>query len=141
MSYEDFCRNMASREEMSKIQEFIMEDTLAEPEEAWRMARFIKFVSGQSVVLNPNIWVRGDRARVYFELESQNSLNPIKFAEKFYFCAAKNDIIAVYIIGGARKEHSLCDANFNCSSSFSGAKTREKIKTFVTLFSQEFSNE
>lgn len=141
MTYEDFCKEMKNRDLIDNTAAFIMEDTSAEQEEATRMARFIHFVANAGVAKNLNNWVVGDKARVYFEFESQNSLAPIRFANKFYFCAARMDVFIQLDIVQEKVETRLSDVNFSLPAGFSGAKTREKIRSFAESFYVEFSNE
>ena len=119
---------------------FIMENEMAEHREAYNMALFTHFCMNEDVVKDLNNWVRGDRDRVYFKFDSQNSLCPIQFLEKVYYCAAQNNIYTVMDIFGSSRVNPLSALNYR-PCGFSGAKTREAIRDFSSRFYKEFVGE
>lgn len=119
---------------------FIMESEMAEHVEAHNMALFTHFCANENAVSNLNNWARGDRARVYFKFESQNSLYPVQFLEKVYYCAFRNNIYTVMNVLGQVSIRPLSALSYR-PYGFSGAKTREAIKGFSSRFYKAFINE
>ncbi len=100
---------------------------------AEKIGAFIDSFQSLPLLADVNVWCKHGKARVYFEMNSQNSLGAFKPAFKFYYDADLNDVI----VDTSRNTwglFSLLRIKKFGNSYFSGAKTRKQIFQFVDDF-------
>lgn len=102
-------------------------------ERAEKIGAFIDRFNKNGLLNDISVWCKHGKARVYFEMNSQNSLGAFKPAFKFYYDADLNDVI----IDTSKNTWGLLPLlrikKFG-NSYFSGSKTRKQIFEFVDLF-------
>lgn len=102
-------------------------------ERAEKIGAFMDRFQSTQLLTNVNVWCKHGKARVYFEMNSQNSIGAFKPAFKFYYDADLNDVI-VDTSQNTWGLFSLFRINKFGNSYFSGAKTRKQIFQFVDDF-------
>ena len=100
---------------------------------AERIGAFMDNFQSEPLLKGIRVWCKYGKARVYFEINSQNSLGAFKPAFKFYYDADLNDVIVDcgFRTWGAIEISRL--KRFG-NSYFSGAKTRKQIFQFIDDF-------
>ena len=109
---------------------------------AERIGAFMDNFQSDPLLKDVRVWCKHGKARVYFEMNSQNSLGAFKPAFKFYYDANSNDVFADcgFRTWGLIPIERL--KRFG-NSYFSGAKTRKQIFEFIDNFyefAKEFEN-
>ena len=102
---------------------------------AWFMTQF----RADPVVLGSSPWGKAGKARVYFELWSQNRFRAICWLEKVYYDAASDDILADCLLV-QRKARLRNVISRPIKSQYAGAKTRDAIREFVRRFDAKKAN-
>ncbi len=102
-------------------------------ERAEKIGAFIDRFNKNALLKDISVWCKHGKARVYFEMNSQNSIGAFKPAFKFYYDAGLNDVI-VEASQNTFGLFSLFRIKKFGNSYFSGAKTRKQIFEFVDLF-------
>ena len=100
---------------------------------AEKIGAFMNSFQSLPLLKDIRVWCKHDKARVYFEMNSQNSLGAFKPAFKFFYDADKNDVFADcgFRTWGVIEISRL--KRFG-NSYFSGAKTRKQIFQFIDDF-------
>ena len=102
-------------------------------ERAERIGAFMDNFQSDHLLKDVRVWCKHDKARVYFEMNSQNSLGAFKPSFKFFYDADKHDVFADcgFRTWGTIEIYRL--KRFG-NSYFSGAKTRKQIFQFIDDF-------
>ena len=102
-------------------------------ERAEKIGAFIDRFNKNDLLKDISVWCKHGKARVYFEMNSQNSLGAFKPAFKFFYDADKNDVFADC---GFRTWGTIEISRLKRfgNSYFSGAKTRKQIFQFIDSF-------
>ena len=109
---------------------------------AEKIGAFMNSFQSLPLLKDVRVWCKHGKARVYFEMNSQNSLGAFKPAFKFYYDANSNDVFAdcgLRTWGLIPFERLKRFGN----SYFSGAKTRKQIFQFIDdfyVFAKGFEN-
>ena len=100
---------------------------------AERIGAFMDNFQSDPLLKDVRVWCKHDKARVYFEMNSQNSIGAFKPAFKFFYDADKNDVFADC---GFRTWGTIEISRLKRfgNSYFSGAKTRKQIFQFIDDF-------
>ena len=111
-------------------------------ERAEKIGAFMEEFQSLPLLKDVRIWCKYGKARVYFEMNSQNSLGAFKPAFKFFYDADANDVFADcgFKTWGTIEISRL--KRFG-NSYFSGAKTRKQIFQFIDdfyVFAKELKN-
>lgn len=113
---------------------FYEEDLKIGVKEAVNIQKFMDLIPLKAVV-NPQPWSKHGKARVYFNLWSQNNLNAIECLDKCFYDADLDDVILQFYIFGSLKKYRLKEIfSIYGKSFFSGAKTRAAIAELQEVF-------
>lgn len=123
---------------MTNSSKFYAEDLGITQEQAARIAAFMGFCGDIPTIEDPKPWANYGKARVYFDVWSQNKLAPHALIEKWFYDAEANDIFAE-VYTGVKKNHKLSNivqlADVQAfKSQFSGAKTRQAVISIAEAF-------
>lgn len=103
-----------------------------------RISNFMSFSEGEFVIEDPSAWGGYNRARVYFDLASQNKIEAINGIEKAYYDADENDIVVERRMPITKVKSPLRSLFDNPQKSlFSGAKTKKWLSDMMERFDAE----
>lgn len=117
--------------------EFYAEDLGINLPLARRIGKFMELAEKTKAVIDPMPWANHDRARVYFEHWSQNKKAAFCSADKWFYCAEKNEIFCTGINYGQWRTRSLAEVIKlfkGGKGNFSGAKTRAVMGELAEVF-------
>ena len=101
------------------------------------MAGFIVLAKNSDAITRYNIWVMGEKVRVYFDLWSQNSLDAFHLTDKWFFDSTKNEIYTTGDAYGRFFKYTIGEVAMFRRRSFSGAQTRDRIITLSRIFYEQ----
>jgi hypothetical protein len=113
--------------DICNLARFIAEDKNIDPTSAKKLADFFEKVKHIKAVVNPVIYCDHGKARVYFDLWSQNNLPAMEGLYRSYYDAEKDTVILVRKLCSFYYD-DIKDIKFHCRGLFSGAKTREALR-------------
>jgi hypothetical protein len=119
---------------------FYAEDLGISVEHAERVASFTEQFTGTPAIGSIKPWAAGDMVRVYVEIRSQNSLQPIKTYDKLFYDARENEAYLSGCAYGKTERRPLRDCLKWKSGMFSGAKTRQWVQEFAEEFYAKKAN-
>lgn len=115
--------------------EFYSEDLGVSAHQGIMIADFMMIAHNERAVKAARPWAKEGLARVYIEIWSQNSLNPVEQLTKCYYDADLDDVFFIRSYCGTDSRETLGQiANKRSAGIFSGAKTRQAIKDFAEAF-------
>lgn len=107
-------------------------------EQGEKIASFMSFAYGEFVIEDASAWGGYNRARVYFDLASQNRMDAVDGTEKAYYDADDNEIIVERRMPMTKVKSPLRDLFSNPQKSlFSGAKTKKWLSEMMERFDAE----
>lgn len=113
---------------------FYSEDLGVSLDAGERMANFMELANHSKAITSCAPWAKHGRARVYFDLWSQNSLSPIDGLDKSFYDAEDDEIYVSTNFYGTSRTIALSTVLTFGKSCFSGAKTRAALKELAEVF-------
>ena len=98
------------------------------------VARFMALAQKSKACISPAPWAKHGKARVYFEIWSQNSLSAIECIEAAYFDAGIGDIFVQQYMYGSRVARPLSEIVSGKKDIFSGSKTKAALVEMAEAF-------
>lgn len=116
---------------------FYAEDLGVTPEVASRIAWAMACAQGHRAITKRVPWAKHGKARVYFDLWSQNSILAVRGFDRCYYDAERDDAFVAGYFYGRTLERPLSDLLWMDPGNFSGAKTRAALRDFVEVFYEQ----
>lgn len=113
---------------MNDIIKFVAKDNNIPLDVAENLVKMQEKIKGLQAINKSWIWVKPGQCRLYIDIWSQNSIEPIAFSVKYWFDAIENKWFYT-----SDYNQIFCDDNINNmwpKNNFSGAKTRKAFEEF-----------
>lgn len=120
---------------------FYQEELGVSEQQALRIMEFMKLCHRCEGVVSAKPWVKNGTVRVYIDFWSQNKRPPFDtFYDKNFYSPDDNEFYLTGFVYQQRVKACGKDCLGWKSGAFNGAKTREKIKSFLEEFYNEKAN-
>lgn len=120
--------------------EFYAEDLGISLVLAKRIAWAMTVANGAEAVESRSVWAKHGKARVYFNLRSQNRFNAFRAYDRCYYDANDDELYVSGYSYGIHIKKKFSDAVKMDAGNFSGAKTREALRDFSRVFYEQKTN-
>jgi hypothetical protein len=117
--------------------EFYAEDLGLAPEVAARISWAMTVAPDAKAIEKRTPWAKHGKARVYFDLWSQNSLAAVPGFDRCYYDGERDDAFVAGYFYGRTLERPISDLLWMDRGNFSGAKTRAALREFAEVFYEQ----